>query len=73
MILSSGCSTCKPKIEYVDRTVMVERDIPVFPDTPPPSDSMLKVWGDYKLYKKACEVQLDKCNADKKAMRGGDE
>lgn len=52
---------------------MVERDIPVFPDTPPPSDSMLKVWGDYKLYKKACEVQLDKCNADKKAMRGGDE
>jgi hypothetical protein len=38
--------------------------IPEFADTKYPSVE-LRAWGDYRVYKEQCEVQIDVCNADK--------
>jgi len=59
-----GSCACKPTIEYIDRVEYLHPQIPEFADTKYPSVE-LRVWGDYRVYKEQCEVQIDVCNADK--------
>jgi hypothetical protein len=66
LLVLSSCA-CKPTREYVDRVEYVNPVVPEFTSTGYPTVE-LKVWGDYALYKKQCETQIDKCNLDKSAI-----
>jgi len=67
IIFVSGCSTCEPRTEYVDRVVYLSPEIPTVKDTELPSVE-LKVWGDYKIYKQQCQAKIKLCNDDKKSI-----
>ena len=67
LIFVSGCSTCEPKTEYVDRVIYLSPEIPVIKDTELPSVE-LKVWGDYKIYKQQCQAKIELCNTDKRSI-----
>ena len=67
LLFVSGCSTCEPKIEYVDRVVYITPEVPNVLPTEEPSVT-LKVWGDYKVYKQQCQAQISLCNVDKQSI-----